>query len=933
MKNSKAINEHPSKTSSLQSLPHNPWAEPTDNLSKFLDVSFDAGLSAEQVRRRLQHFGPNELREIKGRSLWQIALDQIDDMVIIFLIVTAGISFLLGYWVEGIAVTIVVLINGILGLFMEMRAQKSMEALRAMGQVMATVRRDGQTQSVPAAQVVPGDVLLLEEGDVLSVDLRLFEANRLQADESALTGESLPVDKSTTELEPDAPLAERTNMLFAGTSITRGSGQGVAVATAMNTELGTISALVESSEDLKTPLETRLNQLAKRLIWVTLGLSVLVIPAGLFAGHSLESIATTAIALAIATVPEGLPVVATLTLARGMMRMAEKNALLRQLASVETLGATTLICTDKTGTLTENHMVVQRLSLPAGEVAIQREDNEISFHIGQARLKAQDHPTLLEAILAGALCTNATFQQSGKSLGDPMEIALLELAHHAGCPRESLLERYPEVREEAFDSESKMMATVHQPTESDDQPSYLIAVKGAPEIIFERCTHVRSPESTRQSIPLTDETRALWHQRNAALASKGLRVLALASRRVHAPDAPPYENLTLQGLIGFYDPPRAGVREAIEECAQAGVRVIMLTGDQLPTARYIAAEIGLIPGTSPDNARQDALEGRALRPAAELTEPEKQKLRDVSIFARVSPAQKLDIIELHQSVGAVVAMTGDGVNDAPALTRADIGIAMGIRGTAAARQTADLILRDDRFNTIVYGIEEGRIIFTNIRRFIIFLLSINFASIVTIVIASLVGAPIPITPLQILYLNMVTDIFPALGLVTTKGAATLMQRPPRPTDEPVLTTGHWITIGMYGIVIAAAVLTSLAIALNVLHYEVPRAVTISFLTLGIAKALHALNMRDLSYKGATRSRLLLSPVFRNGWVWAAIALCLLLLAATLYLPWLSSLLHTVNPGLHGWGLALGLGIIPLLIIQIGQLLLVHHRNRRALRDS
>ncbi|RVU41389.1 cation-transporting P-type ATPase [Lujinxingia sediminis] len=878
------------------------WSREADEVARALEVDPTLGLSGEEAAGRLERYGPNQLREIKGRSIWSIVVDQVDDLVIIFLIVTAVVSMALGFWVEGVAVAIVVLINGVLGLAMDLRARRSMQALRQLEEAWSTVVREGRPLRVGAHEVVPGDVVLLDEGDVITVDVRLVEANRVQVDEAALTGESLPVEKGVEALAASTELAERSNMLFKGTTLTRGTGRGVVVATGMATELGGISALVEGEEEGETPLEHRLNRLASRLIWVTLGLSALVVPAGVAAGKTLEEVGMTAIALAVATVPEGLPVVATLTLARGMLRMAEKNALMRRLASVETLGATTLICTDKTGTLTENRMVVRCLVLPSGEVMVEG-GGEVGRLVGGGDSGAERE--VGEALEVGVLCTNASIGRDGQAMGDPMEVALLRLARQQGVDVDGELERMPEVREEAFDSEVKMMATYHRLEEGRVR----VAVKGAPEEVLGASTRWRC-QGKEQAFD--EEERGRWHRENEAMARRGLRVLALASREVEDAQAAPYEELTFVGLVGFYDPPREEVREAIRECAQAGVRVVMITGDQAATARSIALQIGLV---ASDEA--EVIVGKELRAPEELSREERGRVRAASMFARVSPEQKLNIIALHQEAGEVVAMTGDGVNDSPALARADIGVAMGQRGTQAARETADLVLRDDRFNTIVYGIEEGRVIFTNIRRFVVFLLSINWASIVVIVAASLAGAPLPVTAMQILYLNVVTDVFPSLALVATGGASELMRRPPRSPKESILTGHHWGAIGVYGVVISAAVLVSLAVSLQVLGFALERAVTVSFLTLGFGKAFHALNMRDVSPRGGD-SDAWVSPVMRNGWVWGAIVWCAVLLAMTVYVPWLRGLLETVRPGVEGWALAVGLGVVPLVVIQAGQ---------------
>ncbi len=514
-----------------------PWAKEIEVVAAGLAGNLQDGLSEEEATRRLERSGPNLLRQVRPQSAWKIFIGQIDDLVIIFLLVTAVVALALGYRIEGIAVGFVVLVTTVVGMTMELRARRSMQALREISQVEVRVMRDGQPHQVSAEKLVPGDLVLVEEGDVVSADLRLVEVSRLQVSEAALTGESLPVEKESVTIEGDSILAERKNMLFSGTAINRGTGKGIVVATGMETELGEISALVETSEEIDTPLEKRLNHLASRLIWVTLALSGLVIPAGLLAGQPVELIATTAIALAIATVPEGLPVVATLTLARGMVRMARHNALMRRLASVETLGATTLICTDKTGTLTENHMAVETLWIDDMRI---EEPQSIGEEVAQV-------PMMQQTLETAMLCNNAHLRSDGDAVGDPMEVALLEMGALVGVDRISLMEEFPREREEAFDSVTRMMATVHR-----DGAAFRVAVKGAPEEVLKASTHYHGPQGPKQ---LTQKTRDRWHERNEELSSEGLRVLALAFRHTDEVSASPYEELVFQGLVAFSDPP------------------------------------------------------------------------------------------------------------------------------------------------------------------------------------------------------------------------------------------------------------------------------------------------------------------------------------------------------------------------------------------
>ncbi|MEB3323664.1 MAG: HAD-IC family P-type ATPase, partial [Synechococcaceae cyanobacterium] len=621
------------------------------------------------------------------------------------------------------------------------------------------MRRDGAVSLLPAALLVPGDVVVLDAGDVLTADLRLLSGSRLLVDESALTGESLPVDKDAAAVAEATALAERTSMLFKGTAVTRGSGEGIVVATGMATELGGISALVEEAEGEATPLEKRLDRLARRLIGLTLAIAVLVAAAVVSSGRGAYLAVETAIALAVATIPEGLPIVATVALARGMWRMARRNALVENLAAVETLGSTTVVMTDKTGTLTENRMTAVELRIAAGPVDVEGTGLATTgrFRIGDEAVAAADQPELHELLRAGVLCSNATLDGAGddvRAIGDPMEVALLVAGAKAGLDRGELLDEWPEVGEVAFDPETQRMATLH-----GGDGAVLAVVKGAPEAVLERCTSLRTRDGAS---PLDDADRDAWTRRADEMAAKGERVLALATAEVDAPAAFEFADLTLLGLVGFFDPPRERVRAAIDACQDAGIRVVMVTGDHGATAWTVAAAVGLI---DPREGEPIAfVDGRTLPELDTLSEADAARLVEAPIVARATPRQKLSLIELHQGRGAVVAMTGDGVNDAPALKKADIGIAMGKRGTDVAKEAAHMVLRDDAFGTIIAAMRQGRTIFDNIRRFVVYLMSCNVSEVLVVGLAVGGGLPAPLLPLQILFLNLVTDVFPAFAL-------------------------------------------------------------------------------------------------------------------------------------------------------------------------
>jgi Ca2+-transporting ATPase len=877
------------------------WALPIADVLQRLNVDAARGLSQSEVRQRRRRHGPNRVLTKPPRSALRILLDQFTSLMMALLLAAVALAFAMVDWVDGVAILAVVVLNAAIGFVTELHAVRSMEALRKLAHVNARVRRDGAVQEIAAEDIVPGDIVIVESGDIVAADLRLIEASTLQVDESALTGEAMPVGKSVEPVDASVPLAERASILFKATAVTRGSGEAVAVATADATELGRIAALVSETLAVPTPLERRLEALGRRLIWITLALATGIATIGIIAGRELALMVEVAIALAIATVPEGLPVVATIALARGMWRMARRQALINRLSAVETLGATTVIFTDKTGTLTEGRMTVTRLVLAEGPIDVQpqaphfvRSGNALATDSGSA---------LHEMLQTGVLCNNADLPPPDalpdqRPTGDPLEAALLLAGRHAGLERNALREAAPEVREIAFDDTTKMMATVNR-----FNGVLRFAVKGAPEAVLDACSQVRG---TSHAQPLTAADRAHWLECNEALAREGLRVLALAQKQAARPDEPPYEQLELLGLIGLSDPPRADVRDSIARCCTAGIRVLMVTGDQPATARAVAHAVGLV-----DNGDEtDIMHGRDLKPPAEIGAGELKRLRRATIFARVSPKQKFDLIAIYQEAGDVVAMTGDGVNDAPALKKADIGVAMGRRGTQVAREAAAMVLKDDAFSSIVAAVEQGRIIFNNIRKFVLYLLSCNVGELMVVGVATLANSPLPILPLQILFLNLVTDVFPALALGVGPSEPDLMRRPPRAPRERIITALQWRQIAAYGALMTVAVLSAFAIALGPLALPLRVAVTIAFLTMALAQLWHVFNMRDAS---AIRWR---NEITRNPAVWVAIAICLALLAGALYVPPLATLLQLQRPGAEGWALVLGFSMLPLVIAEI-----------------
>ena len=859
------------------------------------------GLGEQEARRRLDRHGANRLHGTGRRGVLAILLDQFRSLVFGLLLLAAVLSAVVGEFVQAGAIAAAIAINVAIGFVTELRAARSMEALRRLDRNTATVRRGGEAREIAATGLVPGDIVLLSGGEVVPADMRLVESEDLTIDESALTGESVPVSKGPAPVAADAPLAGRSSMAFKGTAVLQGEAAGVVTATGMETELGRIAALAEAAEAGQTPLETRLDRLAERLLAVIVAVAALVSLAGIVAGRDMLLMIETGVALVVAAVPEGLPIVASLALARGMLRLARRNALVKRLSAVETLGATNVICSDKTGTLTQNRMVLGRILLADGGIAVAQDPDSPLFARDGAAVEPGAHAALERALRIAVLCNDAALAEEGEATGDPLEIALLEAGRRAGLDRGGLLERFPERREAPFDPETRRMATWH-----DAPEGILLAVKGAPEALIAAATAEIGADGEAREIG--EEARGRWREANERLAREGLRTLALATRQAEDSEPPADRDLALVGLVGLIDPPRSEVRPAVLECRRAGIRAVMVTGDQPETARAVAAEVGLVD----DAAAARVVLGSEMEDAGALPEAERAALLEAPIFARFSPAQKLDLIDLYQETGLVVAMTGDGVNDAPALKSADIGVAMGRGGTKVARDAADMVLRDNSFASIVNAVAEGRKIFANIRKFVVYMLSGNIAEILAVSILAVMNAPLPLLPLQILFINIVSDVFPALALGLGESGGDVMRRPPRDPGEPLLTRRLWGAIGGYGALLAASVMAAFGGAFA-LGMDEAEAVTVSFLSFGFARLWHVFNMRDPG--GA----LLRNEVTRNPWVWGALAIGIVLLLAAAWLPPLAAVLGTVPPGPEGWALIAAGSLAPLVLGQLVKL--------------
>lgn len=837
------------------------------------------GLSDQEVAKRYAKFGPNSVGHQKPISSLRILARQFASPVMLLLGGALVLSFVLDDVAEAAAIGVVLVINALIGFAAEHRAVRSMEALRKLDVSSARVRRDGTMKTIAADQLVPGDNVIIEAGDQVPADMRLIDASQLQVDEAVLTGESLPVTKHNEAVARSATLHEQSCLLFKGTHVVAGAASGVVVATGPQTQLGRIAKLVSTGQNDVSPLERNLAKLTRQLIWLTLFIAVLIGGIGLWSGHPIADMAKATVALAIAAIPEGLPIVATLALAGGLIRMARRNALVRSLGAVETLGATTVILTDKTGTLTENSMSVHHIVTAGQSVEINGQDLEIGKRAELAGL-----------LHTAALCSNASFDsQNGQATGDPLEVALLKAADVFGVKASNLTANYPRFYEHAFDTTRRLMATVHRP--AGDEQQFLVAIKGAPEAVLRHsCAVLENDQSHVLGLAL----RTRFEAEITHLASKGFRLIAVAQKKfsdAREISSDPYDGLTLLGIIALRDPPREDVKPAIAACHSAGVRIIMITGDHPDTARAIASDVGIDP----------------------------QRYGD-EVHARVTPEQKLELVASCQAQGNIVAMTGDGVNDAPALHAADIGIAMGIRGTDVAREAADIVLRDDAFSTIVVAIHEGRVIFGNIRRFCIYLLSCNLGEVLLIAFALLAGLPLPLLPLQILFLNLVTDVFPAFALATGGGDETVLNRPPRPASEQILAKRHWLAISFHGLMISLASFAAFLIALFPMQLTAEASATLAFLTIGATQLWHVFSMRDAG------DHPLWNAIFRNSYVWAALGLCIVLLLATVFLPTLSAALNIVPPTQEGWLIVLVCSLVPLVT---GQLYLVVARMRAA----
>ncbi|MGV3557991.1 cation-translocating P-type ATPase [Larkinella arboricola] len=874
------------------SAPEKPHQIPIDQLIQALNVDPKTGLTADEAKRRYEESGPNALQEAKRESAFTILLRQFTGVIVYILAAAAGISFFLGETVEGFAIIAVLLINAITGFILEWNARQSMDALRKMDTTPARVLRDGRIREISSEEVTIGDILVVEAGDLVAADANLFEVSQLQADESALTGESLPVDKNT-ELPPDeSPLGDQHNRLFKGTPVTAGTGRAVVTGIGQQTELGKIATMVEEAKRSATPLEAKLDSLAKVLIWVTVGLAALFLVVGLLRNEEPLRLIETALALAIAAIPEGMSVVATIALAYGMLRLAEKKVIVKRLSAVETLGGTNVIFTDKTGTLTQNRIEVNTLQLPEQQAEVRADAEAQKLEVVHGDQAITESETYQQLIRVGVLCNNADYDivdGKPKEVGDPVEVSLLKFAIAAGQNPDQIHREFPRKAEKAFSSDTRIMGTLNE-----HNNGFLVAVKGAAEEVLDRC----------QS--LDEKDRKAYYDLSEKMATDGLRTLAFAYRQTDTRPGDDFadKDLTYVGLIGFLDPPRTEVTPALQACREAGIKVIMVTGDHPATALTIASKVRLI-----EPGEEMVLTGKDLKPLNELQADDRKKLLECRVFARVSPAQKLDMIELYQQDGDIVGMTGDGVNDAPALKKSDIGIAMGLRGTQVAAETADMVLKDDSFTSIVTAIAQGRVIFENIRKFVLFLLSCNLSEIFVVTFAGFLNVGNPLLPLQILFINIVTDVFPALALGVGRENSSLMHQPPRDPKTPIMDNRDWRMLVFYALAITASVLGAYWFGTQKLGLTQQEGNNLTFYALSFAQLMHVFNLRS------GRS-FFVNEITRNRYIWYALLLCVFILLLTYYVPFLAQILSIKTiPSTELWMIAVA-GIAPVILIQL-----------------
>lgn len=858
-----------------------------DDVLSALDTNLN-GLSKEEAQRRLNTYGKNELGTEEAISPFHIIIQQVKSPLIYVLLAAASISFTVNHLIDAFVILSIVIINTIIGFIQEFRAEKAMEALRQLAAPTALVLRDGERMEIPASKIVPGDIIILAAGDRIPADARIIKAVNLKTEEASLTGESVPVEKSINAVPDDTPLAERMNMVFASTTVTYGRAAGIVVATGLSTVVGQIAQNVIASHKEATPIQIKLGLVGRTLAILALGLALIVFISGMIRGIDFVEIFLFAVASAVSAIPEGLPAVVTVVLAIGLQRMASRNAIIRILPAVETLGSATVICSDKTGTLTKNEMTVEAIYTPGQEFKVTGKGYEPRGEIllDNKPVDLLSNDTLNILLQAAVLCNDARLICSDSSCrisGDPTEGALLTVAAKAGIDQGRLSDVMPRIGEIPFNSEQAYMATLN-----DSEDKRYIFVKGAPEKLINMCSHIKNCSSTNEFTP---ERKKYVARVNQDYASRALRVLGLAYKEVpkDKQDVNPddlKEGLIFLGLAGMIDPPRPEAIHAIEKCKRAGIRVMMATGDHKITAQAIAEEMGIL------REGGEVVDGREV---ARMTDDElAERIDNIDVFARVEPDHKLRIVKALKRKGQVVAMTGDGVNDAPALKRADIGIAMGITGTDVSKEASDMVLADDNFASIVAAVEEGRIVYGNIKKVVTYLVSTNTGEMLIIITTVLIGLPLPLIPVQILWVNLVTDSLPALALAADPPREDVLADPPIEPKARIISRGVIYRLLLVAIVMAIG---TVCLFYGELQYAgIDKARTVAFATMAVFQLFNAMNVRS------PRHSAFKIGIFSNKWLNYAILIGVLLQLGAIHLPLMQTLFRTEPLTLIEWGL-------------------------------
>lgn len=871
----------------------------SEELLKEFSVNPQNGLSSAEAKERLSKYGENKLATKKGKTLFQLFLAQLNDVMIYILLAAAIVSGFVGEISDAIIIAVVILINAVVGVIQESKAEKALEALKKLSTPKAVVKRDGELLEIPSEEVVPGDIVVIDAGRYVPCDLRLVETANLKIEESALTGESVPVDKDAQLVlnEDNTPLGDQKNMAFMSTLATYGRGIGVAIGTGMNTEIGKIAKMLDEGEVEQTPLQKKLAQLGKVLGFAALGICAVMFVVAVIQKRDLFEMFLTAISLAVAAIPEGLPAIVTIVLAMGVQKMIKENAIVRKLPAVETLGSVNVICSDKTGTLTQNKMTVTKFYC----------DNAYG-DISSLNIEEPEHKLLIECLV---LCNDATYSEASKT-GDPTEIALLEAGVKYNIFKDELQTKHRRVDEIPFDSDRKLMTTVN--TYGDH---CYVLTKGAIDNLLKI---TKSAYINGELVPLTDQIKAEIMNASNSMSDDALRVLGAAYKQIssqHIEIDSLEQDLVFVGLVGMIDPPRLEVKDSIAECKKSGIKTIMITGDHKNTAFAIAKELGIASDMC------ETISGVELN---ELSQEElNKKVNNLRVFARVSPEHKVKIVKAFKANGNIVSMTGDGVNDAPSLKAADIGVAMGITGTDVAKGASDMVLTDDNFSTIVSAIKEGRNIYNNIKKAIIFLLSCNTGEIISLFFAILLGWATPLKPIHILWVNLITDTLPALALGADPGDPDVMKEKPRNPKHSLFAEGAGVSLILNGILIGVLTLTAFVIGArvytgttslfpifpeNISEAALTHAQTMAFVVLSVSQLIHALNMRH-----STKS-IFQVGLFTNKYLIGAIIIGIFLQDIVITVPFLASIFKVFDLGLRDWGFVGLLSIVPLIVNEI-----------------